>query len=86
MITLGSARKNHTHLSAFVYPGGETPQQSAKTIHWQAYSVNYRLLTLGSNSKRILFLNDRRGNVIENKGPLWKTRRQSLNIYENKGA
>jgi hypothetical protein len=29
-------------------------------------------------------LNDRRGNVYENKGTLWKTRRRSWNVYENK--
>jgi hypothetical protein len=86
MITVGSTRKNHTHLSAFVYPGGETPRQSAKMIHWQAYPVSYRLLALGCNSKRILFLNDQRGNVVENKGPLWKIRSQSRNIYENKAG
>jgi hypothetical protein len=34
-------------------------------------------LTLAGNSERILFLNDRSGNVIENKGPLWKTRREA---------
>jgi hypothetical protein len=25
------------------------------------------------------------GNVYENKGPLWKTYKRSLNLYENKG-
>jgi hypothetical protein len=55
MITVGNARKNHTHLGAFAYPGGETPLQSAKMIYWQAYSVNHQLLTVGCNSKRILF-------------------------------
>jgi hypothetical protein len=37
---------------------------------------------LGKNS----FLNDRSGNVIENKGPLWKTRVQSRNVLEKKGT
>jgi hypothetical protein len=36
----------------------------------------------GKNS----FLNDQCGNVIENKGPLWKTRAQSRNVYEKKGT
>jgi hypothetical protein len=31
-------------------------------------------------------LNERRGNVYENKRPLWKTRRRSGNVYENKGG
>ena len=31
-------------------------------------------------------MNERRTNVIENKAPLWKTRRRSRNVYENKGT
>jgi hypothetical protein len=31
-------------------------------------------------------LNERSGNVIENKGLLWKTGQQSRNVYENKGT
>jgi hypothetical protein len=31
-------------------------------------------------------LNEQSGNVYENKGPLWKTRRSSWNVYENKGT
>ena len=33
-----------------------------------------------------LKLKDQCGNVIENKGPPWKTRRQSGNVTENKGS
>ena len=36
-------------------------------------------------STRILFLTERSGNVIENKGRLWKTLERSWNVYENKG-
>jgi hypothetical protein len=36
--------------------------------------------------KEFLKMNDRRGNVYENKGPLWKTGSQSGNLIENKGA
>jgi hypothetical protein len=68
MITPWNPGKNLTHLSAFAYPGGETSLQSAKMICWQAYPVNHQLLTMGCNAKRILFLNERRGNVIEKKG------------------
>ncbi len=35
--------------------------------------------------KEFFFLTEQRGNVIENKGPLWKTRGLSGNVYENKG-
>jgi hypothetical protein len=31
-------------------------------------------------------MNEQCGNVIENKGLLWKTWRQSGNVYENKGT
>jgi hypothetical protein len=31
-------------------------------------------------------LNEQRGNVYENKGPLWKTGWQSGNVIENKGT
>jgi hypothetical protein len=30
-------------------------------------------------------MNERSGNIIENKGPLWKTPEQGWNVYENKG-
>ena len=35
--------------------------------------------------KEFFFLTEQRGNVIENKGPLWKTLGRSGNVYENKG-
>jgi hypothetical protein len=31
-------------------------------------------------------LKERRGNVYENKGALWKTRAQSWDVYENTGT
>jgi hypothetical protein len=31
------------------------------------------------------FLKERSWNVVENKGPLWKTRERSWNVYENTG-
>jgi hypothetical protein len=36
----------------------------------------------GKNS----FLNERRGNVVENKGSLWKTWARSRNVYEKKST
>jgi len=33
-----------------------------------------------------LFLTERGGNLVENKGWLWKTRRRSGNVAENKGG
>ena len=32
-----------------------------------------------------LFLKERTGNVVENKGGLWKTRERSGNVHENTG-
>jgi hypothetical protein len=34
--------------------------------------------------RRQCFLKERSWNVIENKGPVWKTRQRSGNVYENK--
>jgi hypothetical protein len=31
-------------------------------------------------------MNERSGNVYENKGPLWEIRERSLNVIENKGT
>jgi hypothetical protein len=39
-----------------------------------------------SADQRIRFLHERSGNVIENKGPLWKTFEQSWNLNENKAT
>jgi hypothetical protein len=38
--------------------------------------------TLKKNS----FFDGRRGNVYENKGPLWKTLNEAGNVIENKGS
>ena len=37
-------------------------------------------------NKGILFLLDQSGNVVENKGGLWKKPDQSANLIENKGS
>jgi hypothetical protein len=86
MITVWNARKSQTRVSPVARPGGEKPSRSGKMISWQAYPVNHRLSAVGCNRKRILFLNERCGNAIENKGPLWKTWGRSWNVYENTGT
>jgi hypothetical protein len=55
MITVGNARKNHTHLRAFACPVGEAPRQSAKVIFWQVYSASHQLLIVDGNTKRTFF-------------------------------
>jgi hypothetical protein len=86
MVTVRNACKNRTRLSALAYAGEEKLPQSWKMIGWQASSANHQLLTMGCDWKRILFLTGRRGNVVENKGPLWKTWGRSWNVYENTGT
>jgi hypothetical protein len=86
MVTESNARKEHIRLSAFAYPGDEKPPQAAKMICWRATSVNHQLCTVGFNLEKNSFLTEPSGNVIENKGSLWKTWRRSANVYENKGA
>jgi len=86
MVTESNARKEHIRLSTFAYPGDEKPPQSAKMICWRATSVNHQLFTVGFNLEKNSFLTALSGNVIENKGSLWKTWRLSANVYENKGA
>jgi hypothetical protein len=63
--------------------GGEKRPRSGNATYWQAHCLDLQLSTPGGNSKRILFLNERSWNVIENKGPLWKTPQSSRNVYEN---
>jgi hypothetical protein len=84
MITAWNAHRDYLHLSASAHPGDEQPPQSWKMIYWQASSVNCQLLTVSRDWKRILFLTEQSGNVIENKGPLWKTWGRSWNVYEKK--
>jgi hypothetical protein len=86
MKTVWNARKNRTHLSALAWPADERPLHSGEMICWLASFVNRQILTRGCKSKRILFLTEHRGNVVENKAPLWKTWRRSGNPYENTGT
>jgi hypothetical protein len=86
MITVWNARKNRTHLSALAYPAGERPLHRGEMVCWLASFVIRQILTRGCKSKRILFFTERRGDVVENKAPLWKTWAQSRNLYENTGT
>jgi hypothetical protein len=40
----------------------------------------------GPNLKGILFLKERSLNVVEDKGPLWKTWERTWNVYEETGT
>ncbi|MGA9057190.1 MAG: hypothetical protein WB763_11830 [Terriglobia bacterium] len=51
----------------------------------QCQGLRQDVTLAGKEETSVTSKNDeRRGNVIENKGPLWKTRRQSGNVVENK--
>jgi hypothetical protein len=63
---------------------GARAQENA--TYWQAQSSSCQLSKPNGNSKRILFLNERSWNVVENKGRLWKTGQQSWNVYEKTGT
>jgi hypothetical protein len=47
---------------------------------------NMSFLTRPAATVVSLKMNERSGNVYENKGTLWKTRERSGNVYENKGT
>ena len=57
-------------------PGGMKPAEESSFSTGQ--EVCFR-------EKEFFFLNEQRGNVIENKGRPWKTLGLSGNVYENKG-
>jgi hypothetical protein len=86
MITVWNGHRNYLHLSASAHPGDEHPPQAWEMICWQASSVNRQLLTVSCTSEKNSFLNERCANVIENKGPLWKTWGQSWNVHEKRGS
>jgi hypothetical protein len=84
MRTVWRACKNRTHLSASAYPADEKPLYRGETVCLLASFVIHQILTRGCKSKRVIFLTELRGNVIENKAPLFKTWARSGNPYENK--
>jgi hypothetical protein len=50
------------------------------------HATDKKSVVAGGSKKNSLKLNERRTNVYENKGPLWKTRRGSGNVVENKSS
>jgi hypothetical protein len=86
MVTGRKPDKNQARISALACLGEGKAPQSDRVIYWQAYSDNYQFTKAGCNQKRILFLTERSGNVIENKAALLKTRERSRNVHENTGT
>jgi hypothetical protein len=86
MITARNAGKNQARLRAFAWLGEEkAPPLSRRVIYSPAHSDHYQVSKAGLNQKRILFLTERSLNVVENKGPLWKTWERSGNVCEKTG-
>jgi hypothetical protein len=86
MITVPKARNGQTRPSAWPYLGEEERLCSGKNDFIGRYilpSINFYARVA---VEKEIFLNERRVNVIENKGPLWKTGRESGNVYENKAT
>jgi hypothetical protein len=85
MISVWNAGKNQARLSTLAYPA-KHPPQSGEVIYWGACFCHPATFNSGLQFGRNSFLNERTGNVVENKGPLWKTREQSGNVHENTGS
>jgi hypothetical protein len=86
MIADGNTRKNHTRLSASADPGDEETPHSRKNDLPGSLFCQSSTFGSGTQFEKNSFLKERRGNVIENKGPRLKTGVRSGNVYENKGT
>jgi hypothetical protein len=66
----------------------EAKQLGAGVYKREQQQLSTRFVTLDPrlSTSRLGKLNERSGNVYENKGPLWKTCEQSLNLTEKKGV
>jgi hypothetical protein len=64
----------------------ECAARDEKPVNCLAMHQTRSLSLQGKQKKNSPRLNDRSGNAYENKGRLWKTRRLSRNVYENKGG
>ena len=60
---------------------------------WPSWAPEHHSLNLSCDSRKptnlekgFFFLTERCGNLIENKGRLWKTLERSRNVIENKGS
>jgi len=56
--------------------------RGTKTAEECSFSTGQEVCSRG---EEFFFLTERCGNVIENKGRLWKAQGRSGNVYENKG-
>src|SRR5208337_2075330 len=61
-------------------------QARRKACQLSRHAPDKKSVLAGEAKKILQKMNEQRGNVYENKGPLWKTRYLSRNVYENKGS
>jgi hypothetical protein len=81
MITVGNARKDHIRLSL---PWRRKAPGVRENDLLAGVFCQPSTLDSGRQFGKNSFLTERCGNVIENKGPLWKTGERSWNVHENK--
>jgi hypothetical protein len=60
-------------------------KEGRKARKWPRHARDKKSVIAGEAKKNSSKMNERRGNLYENKGPLCKIRSQSGNVYENKG-
>jgi hypothetical protein len=73
MFMVGNTRRNRTRRAAFAVLGRAKGPRLGKCDLLPGAFFQPSTLNTGGNWKRFLFLNEQSWNVIENKGPLWKT-------------
>ena len=64
----------------------ECAKRDEKPPNWPAAQRTQSLQSDERQERILQKMNEQRGNVYENKGPLWKTWRRSWNVVENKGT
>jgi hypothetical protein len=60
--------------------------EDEKAANWHAAQRTKSLPSGGEAKRNSSKMNERCGNVYENKGSLWKTWERGWNVYENKGT
>jgi hypothetical protein len=60
------------------------PQAGRKVRKLSSHARDNKSVGVGEAKKNSPELNERSGNVFENKGPLWKNGQRSWNVYDNK--
>jgi hypothetical protein len=66
-------------------PDSKKRPRPGNVTHWRPHLSRHQISPASANLKGEPFLKERSWNVVENKGPLWKTWERSWNVYENTG-